>query len=140
MKTVKFLSIALLAVTFVLGSCSKYEEGPALSLRTKKARLAGVWKVEKFVDNDGSTSYPDSDDNGTIEYTKDNDVKAAYTIFGVQAVISGEWEFIKDKEWLRVILDFNGEKEVEESKILRLKNDELWLEDEDGDQTHFVPA
>jgi len=140
MKTVKFLSITLLAFVFVLGSCNKYEEGPALSLRTKKARLAGVWKIEKFVDSDGTTSYPEGDDNGTIEYTKDNEVKAAFTLFGVQAVISGEWEFINDKEWLRVILDYNGEKEVEDSKILRLKNDELWLEDTDGDQTHFIPA
>jgi hypothetical protein len=140
MKTVKFLSIALLAVTFILGSCSKYEEGPALSLRTKKARLAGVWKIEKFVDNDGSVSYPDSGDSGTVEYTKDNEVKATFDIFGFQALVNGEWEFIKDKEWLRVILDFNGQKEVEDSKILRLKNDELWIEDEDGDQTHFIPA
>ena len=140
MKTIKFLSIALLAMTFVLGSCSKYEEGPAFSLRTKKARLTGVWKIEKFVSNDGSTSYPDSDENGTIEYTKDNETKTTIDILGFQVVISGEWEFIKDKEWLRVIVDLNGQTEVVDSKILRLKNDELWTEDEDGNQTHFVPA
>lgn len=140
MKTVKFLSIALLAVAFVFGSCNKYEEGPAFSLRTKKARLAGVWEVEKFVSKEGETSYPSSDDNGTIEYTKDNVVKTTFEVFGFDIVISGEWEFIKDKEWLRVKTEINGETMVEESKILRLKNDELWLEDEEGDQTHFVPA
>jgi hypothetical protein len=140
MKTVKIFSLALLAVAFVLGSCSKYEEGPAFSLRTKKARVAGTWKVEKYVDSDGTTSYPDSDENGTVELTKDNTVKANFPFFGSQVTVSGEWEFIKDKEWLRIILDFNGEKDVEDSKILRLKNDELWLEDVDGDQTHYVPA
>lgn len=140
MKTVKFLSIALLAFAFVLGSCSKYEEGPAFSLRTKKARLAGVWEIEKFVSSEGVTSYPSADENGTVEYTKDNEVKATFPVFGFQIVVSGEWEFIKDKEWIRTTLDLNGEEEVEESKIIKLKNDELWVEDINGDQTHLVPA
>lgn len=140
MKTVKFLSIALLAVAFVLGSCSKYEEGPALSLRTKKARLAGVWKVEKYVLEDGSSSSPDSDDDGTVEFTKDGEAKATFSFFGTPTTITGEWEFIKDKEWLRVSYEVGGQTDSEDSKILRLKNDELWLEDEDGFQTHYVPA
>lgn len=140
MKTVKFLSVSLLLVVFVMGSCSKYEEGPLLSLRTKKARLAGVWKVEKTISNDGETNYPSSDDNGTIEYTKDNVVKTTFEFFGLEVVISGEWEFIKDKEWLRTSIEINGEQEVEESKIIKLKNDELWVEDVNGNQTHFVPA
>lgn len=140
MKTVKFLSVALLAVAFVLGSCSKYEEGPALSLRTKKARLAGVWKVEKYVQGNGTTSYPDSDDDGTIEFTKDNVARLTFSFFGTPTTVTGDWEFIKDKEGLRVSYQIGGETNTEEYTILRLKNDELWLEEEDGFQTHYVPA
>jgi hypothetical protein len=123
-----------------LGSCSKYEESPAFSLRIKKARLAGVWKVEKYVYSDGTAPYVNSDDNGTIKYTKDNKVNKFFTFFGIQLEVSGEWKFIKDKEWLRVTLDLNGQEVIEDSKILRLKNDELWLEDANGKETHYVPA
>ena len=97
MKTIRFFSLSLLVLAFVMGSCSKYEEGPILSLRTKKARLAGVWEIEKFVSKEGVTSYPQPEDEGTIEYTKENKVRATLPVFGFQIVISGEWEFIKIK-------------------------------------------
>ena len=53
MRTLK-LTTLLLALTLVFGSTScKYEDGPSLSLRTKKARLAGEWIIEKTVNKDG---------------------------------------------------------------------------------------
>lgn len=134
MKTIKFLSLAILAITFVLGSCSKYEEGPAFSLRTKKARLAGEWKADKYVDENGNSS--NADEEGTIEFEKDGTV--IYDYDGVS--ISGDWEFTKSKEYLEITITIFGQQDKVEFKILRLKNDELWLEDEDGMQTQYVPA
>lgn len=37
--------------------CNKYPEGPALSLATKKSRVIGKWKIEKFYVN--STDHSD---------------------------------------------------------------------------------
>lgn len=138
MKTIKILSLVLLAMTFVLGSCSKYEEGPAFSLRTKKARLAGEWKADKYIDSNGNEE--NANDDGTIEFTKDN----TFIVKSGNFSTTGTWEFTKDKEYLETEFTYTSGgvtvTETNESKILRLKNDELWLEDEDGDQTHYVPA
>jgi hypothetical protein len=50
MKKNYFL-LALLAIAITFGSCGKYEDGPNISLRTKKARVAGNWKVVKVTIN-----------------------------------------------------------------------------------------
>ena len=44
-------TLALLFIVFGLitfSSCSKYEEGPGISLRTKKSRVVGEWQVTTF--------------------------------------------------------------------------------------------
>lgn len=48
----KKLLIILTILTFGLNlqSCKKYEEGPSFSLKTKKKRLVGEWKLESFND------------------------------------------------------------------------------------------
>lgn len=130
MKTLRILSLAALAMAFVLGSCSKYEEGPALSLRTKKARVAGTWSVEKFVSDDGTET--SSNDNSTIEYTKDG----TYRISSGSASFSGTWEFNSDKTEIVTTTEFFGAVSKDESTIIKLKNDEMWLADsEDYDES-----
>lgn len=49
----KMGNMALALVLFTLASCSKYEDGPGISLRSKKSRLVGDWVATKFVDEDG---------------------------------------------------------------------------------------
>ena len=39
--------LAFISITLIT-SCNKYVDGPAFSLRTKKARLQGFWKVESL--------------------------------------------------------------------------------------------
>ena len=41
-----FYALTIL-VGLQLASCGKYEEGPGFSLRSKTARLAGEWTIEK---------------------------------------------------------------------------------------------
>lgn len=55
----KIISYYLLfCFAFLLITCKKYPEGPLLSLRTKMARITGVWEVEYYeVDNIDSTSH-----------------------------------------------------------------------------------
>lgn len=49
----KMGTMALALVLFTLASCSKYEDGPGISLRSKKTRLVGDWIATKYVDEDG---------------------------------------------------------------------------------------
>lgn len=141
MKSLKLFSLALLAVVVVLGtSCGKYEEGPGFSLMTKKARVAGVWKLEKYVSANGTVTNAEADDNITVEYTKEGTLIVKGSEFGTTFTLNGTWEFAQDKEYIKTTLEFFGQTSVEETKILRLTNKEFWTVDEDGDETHMIPA
>lgn len=50
MKNLKKLTYLTLAgaTTFGVSSCGKYEDGPGLSLLTKKSRVAGSWDVKSI--------------------------------------------------------------------------------------------
>lgn len=124
------LLIALL-FTFAFASCKKYEEGPVVSLRSKKERVANTWVIEKIIDSDGNEYQGSMVPDIETTYTKDGDVE------NEDGDKYGEWEFGDSKESLIVKPDNGGESE---SEILRLKEDELWLEDDDGTETHLEPA
>jgi hypothetical protein len=130
MKTLK-LTTVFLAVALVFGSTScKYEEGPALSLRTKKARIAGEWTIEKFVDADGTVD----NDGGDLVYTFEKDGTGKISSSSLTNDIVFKWELIDSKEKIKVEIDgFSSE----ESTILRLTNKEMWIKDSDNDETHF---
>lgn len=128
-----FLSI--LTLVFVLSACKKYEEGPAISILTKKARVTGAWKAEKKISNSGEVDYVFDDE--VIRINKDD----TYEIHeGNELVVFGTWDFTKDKEYLRFTFTENGSKNIQEFKIIRLKNKELWLTDDQGEQINYVPA
>lgn len=98
-----------------------------MSLRTKKARLTGVWDTKSYVDADGTTS-TDTDES-TIEFTKDGNVTVNSNDPDFPFALTGQWEFSDDKEQLKIT--FSGDTEAQ--TIVRLTNKELWLKDSDGD-------
>jgi len=50
MKFVKLTSLALAGMLTFAGC--KYEEGPKISLRAKRDRVANEWRIEKYTYND----------------------------------------------------------------------------------------
>lgn len=126
MSKVKLISIALLLVLSVslISSCNKYPDGPKFTLLSKKERMQGKWDLQEIDHSDGTVTYENTND--IIVLTEDNE----YTYISGNISISGEWEFVSDKE--KVIFKI-GNLNVT-YKIMRLKNKELWLQDEgDGD-------
>jgi hypothetical protein len=125
MRIKQILFIALIAA-MVLPACKKYEEGPVISLRSKKARVVNVWKVDAVyssgvnITNDYLQTHVDQKtefrDNGEfIETYKDN--------LGVVRTINGTWAFDSGKEKLNITvigitLSYD---------IIRLKEKEMWL-------------
>lgn len=131
----KFL-LTLLSIVFVLGACSKYEEGPAISLLTKKARITGDWKPEKIISSSGKVEYYNGVSrmlrimkNDNFEEHVDNSIER-----------KGTWSFTKDKEYFSITYQEEGITFIEEYKIIRLKNKELWMEDVHGEQINYVPS
>lgn len=128
------------ALLVAVSSCGKYEEGPAISLRSKKARVANDWIVEKTIDEDGNED-TDGMEGVTYTFTKEGIVTITYdgsSTGGFSGSISGTWSFTDDKEGLIMESSFFGTTTQDTSKILKLKNDEMWLEDEEeGTEIHF---
>ena len=137
MKTLK-LTTLLLALAVVFGSTScKYEEGPAISLRAKKARVAGEWFVNELIDSDGSGEIYKNDGSDIYKFEKDGTAKNVYSFNSSGVTISETynftWEFTDSKKKLRWI-DEDGEFETFE--ILKLKHKEMWLKINDGDDSY----
>ena len=129
MKTIKLL----LAVTLLGGallstpSCGKYEDGPGISLLTKKQRLCRSWDAKEYVSTSGTTVADTDDDFMTFE----KDGTGKLTIGNV--VFTGTWDFNSDKtKIISVYSSFS-----DEVTIMRLTNKELWTKDSDGDITKF---
>ena len=133
----KILSLSLIAMVglgiVATPSCKKYPEGPGMSLKSKKGRLAGEWKETKEIDSDGEVMSPDTD--YTMTFTKDGKLtfKIVDDTFG-NISFEGAWKFDDKKE--NIIITFDGD--VEQLKILELKNKELGLEDSDGYKTYYA--
>jgi hypothetical protein len=142
------LSLAI-AVLFVFNSCGKYEEGPGMSLRSKTARLTGVWKIEKQMVGGVEVTLDEETKNSTIEFMKDGKGKVSFSFMGLQMNMDLEWEFNSDKTKLKIrmkdFIDPTQWGEWSESEILRLTNKECWLKDTETDGgvtietiTHFA--
>ncbi len=135
MKTI--INFLLLALLFTFIGCSKYEDGPAFSLLTKKARITNTWKMEKYVYDNG-TSTTDVDE-GTMTLNKDMSANLSLGAGGIS--LAGTWEFINDKEGIRITFTIFGTTSTKEYTILRLKSKELWVYDaEESVEIHMVPA
>jgi hypothetical protein len=132
MKIIKnpgIVAIATAVVIFNFTSC-KYEDGPNISLRSKKARLTGEWEV-KYI---GGTGMSSNDMEITLEFDKDGDLEfnQTYSYYGSSYTNSqkGEWEWEDGKKSLEITLDRNKQ----EWEITRLTNKEFEFEDEDNNK------
>src|SRR5690554_4402823 len=128
MKTAKFFTAILLSLTFVLASCSKYEEGPAISLLTNKMRLTGDWTPVKSITDGVSVEYDNKD--RIITFEKDG----TYISKLSSASLNGVCHFNDDIS--KLVNSNSGSIHVKnEKEIIRLTIREVWVIDA-GVQTH----
>jgi hypothetical protein len=129
MKRIIYSLVILLGLQFA--SCGKYEDGPAFSLRTKTARLAGEWTIEKItIDGEDFTAFVAAFITST-EFTKDGDYIVKGTDWdGTVYEDKAKWAFSDDKSEV-IITDTDGSKSNLE--ILRLTNSEFWAKEVDTD-------
>lgn len=124
-KTTQKLLLAATVVTVLnFTSCGKYDDGPAFSLRTKKARLTGDWEVVRI----GNQSFPSNGYALEMSLRDNGDLKFTYSYLQESFTYNGKWEFSGDKEDLLLTFD----NELSRFKINRLTNKELWMETTGG--------
>jgi hypothetical protein len=136
MKKGILLSALFLTIGLMFTSCSKYEDGPKLSLRTKTARIANEWVTEKYIDAQGNETTPTSNDF-SMKIEKDGTGQLVYGSISTDI----EWEFDSAKEKIhsrsKNIVTNQWEAWGDYETITRLKNDELWVKDDDGSAVHY---
>jgi len=126
----KLATIFVLISIVILNGCSKYEDGPVFSLRSKKARLVNKWKLEKLlidgIESGVQGQYPPNLDVW-VEFKKDDTFE---NFWGS----NGKWEFNDSKEKIRLLSE--NSVLIKELTILALKENELKIEYESGNQLH----
>lgn len=135
MKKIAIILTIVATTAMIFSSCGKYDEGPGISLLTKKARITGTWEWKEQIVN--NNTIPQSLDYSIeITFEKDGSGKMALLSSGFSVSTPLEWEFNDSKETLKTRQKDGDEwEEWENTKILRLTNSELWTEDskvEDG--------
>ena len=125
---------------FALTTCKKYEEGPFVSFRSAEERVANDWRIEKYYDDGVEQSLSDEDKNTKYTFTKDGKLTIIVPSQLGNLTINGNWYFTDSKKKLVMAINFLGNTETYTYKILKLKENEMWLKDEEeNDEIHFIP-
>lgn len=141
------LAVALTGIT-VMESCKKYEEGPGLSFRSRKERVANVWRVGKYIEGGiDKTNQEGEYPNGQWVFSKNGDLSVSTTVLGVLITATGSWDLIDNDNKISYTYTVGNSTVTGEAVILMLKEKEMWLRDEmgntdpaDDQEYHFVPA
>lgn len=145
-KMKHFYKILLLILCISITSCKKYEDGPAFSLMSKKARLSNIWKVDTYYLNgvDKTTQYRQKVTREKLVIYQSGNFEFSELSSWIWSVpyTTGVWKFINDKEGLEMTSD-NSTVKTKTYKILRLKNKQLWLEEQVSSDSlveyHYLP-
>ena len=114
-----FLSVILITSSNI--GCKKYEDGPLLSLKSKKARLVGKWME---LPRDGTPL-----ENQPYREFKSNGDYIGTVVFTTQnipdQVSTGTWYFNDEKT--KIMILYSGAGSGLGDEIRRLTSNELWI-------------
>jgi len=121
----RYAGILTLVVVFI-ASCSKFEDGPAISFRSKENRLIGKWKLTKWTEKGEDVTLLRTDTNEVFyEFFKEKTLEYMY---GLNQPTEGTWEMEENN----VIMDLQkvsneGENYIEKDTLMlrRLTNKEM---------------
>ena len=117
-KLINFTLMFAVCAIIALSGC-KYEDGPGISLRSKKSRIAATWEFKKvsYASTDLTSLY--------LDYTWEMKKDGTFNEVSNGTVDHGKWDFASGKEALDFRYDGGSS---ERYNITRLTNKELWVE------------
>ncbi len=145
--TLRIYCLLILATLFVISGC-KYDEGPLISLRSKRKRVINSWKYDVVKRNElnvtnGSPEFSIIYSESSIGFGENGRFSTiiAYndslTNFPVQH--DGSWEFSEEKEQIIMFFDapypLSGETQTWD--ISKLREKDLWTEEQFGDNRYY---
>lgn len=147
MKTAKsffFLGLVFFLSAASLTSCKKYEDGPMLSLRSKKHRVVNDWKLDRYFINDTDKTDSLGISNYTESFLNDGSVLRSFiSLSGDTISDTCTWSFGDKKETLEIagadsleLSEQFGYLTLSNLRVLRLKEHELWYSVEKNGTIH----
>jgi hypothetical protein len=135
MKKKNILVLGLIIIS-LMAACKKYPNGPLISLESRTARVANVWKMGQVMLNgsDVTSTYTN------INYTETYDKSGNYSYTSSIASGSGKWTF-ENKDTQIKRSGVSGQSS-EDLTILRLKEKSFWYKFTNGSDTyefHLIP-
>jgi hypothetical protein len=129
------LTILFAMLTMItIQSCSKYPEGPAVSFRSRDARVANTWKVDNFKDD--GTDYTSLVTDYSETFSKDGN----YSYSWGSMAGTGKWAFQNDDMEIKVSGISSASSET--LFILKLEEKSFWYYYMDGThrkEFHMIP-
>jgi hypothetical protein len=137
MKKTSLVLMSLAVFAFVFVGCKKYEEGPTISLASKKNRVVNTWVIEKIINNgtDITQAYLLLFPDFSMEMKKDNTYIITYSGSSAE---TGTWDFDSKKE--HIVTTPSGGSSATTYEILMLKSKEIWVKEVDGNdviESHY---
>jgi hypothetical protein len=128
-KLINFTLMFAVCTIISLSGCKKYEDGPGLSLSSKKSRVVANWEFKKvtYSSVDLTSEFLDF----TWEIKKDGQ----FNMVSNGNIDHGKWDFALDKEALEFRYDDGG---IERYNIKRLTAKDLWMEFIDSGDTIYI--
>ncbi|HHZ66128.1 MAG TPA: hypothetical protein EYN51_11645 [Flavobacteriales bacterium] len=113
--------------------CKKYDDGPLISLKSKKSRITNTWILDEVFENGIEVLSPMGIPSGEIFGVYCNEVAIIdnnnATFKFVDLIIAeGNWQLINNKSKIEFNLK-NGK--IIHWDILKLKTKELWVQEND---------
>lgn len=122
MRKIKNFIIVSIILSISFSACTKYEEGPAISILTPDMRITGEWETDKFYVNGNLQGDGFKVD---LDINRDN-TGTSYTKFGaIDSETDFEWRWGDDKTILEIRDE--GDENWQEFLVTRLTNKEMWL-------------
>jgi hypothetical protein len=137
------LLIAMIAIP-TFQSCKKYENGPTISLRSKKSRVANDWAISSY--QEGGIDKTTERINDDMTLTKSGEATYHQNNSGLIYTMVGTWEFDESKERIKILASYTRDdgagnniivSVVEDMKVTKLKEKEMWW---DGTVSQTLPA
>jgi hypothetical protein len=144
----KRLALFILPIAIILGSCKKYQDGPAISFNTKKHRVVNSWVIEKVLESgqDATNNYKAAYYDFNLVTSKDNTYTLSYVANGITNYSeSGTWDFANNKTEFSIYNSANSNYSAIGNHwvIYRLKEKEFWIKtinsNGQGVEVHFMP-
>ena len=145
-----FALFCIITSVLLLTECKKYPEGPSISFRSKKERIANTWKLSKYYENsvDLTSNFNTVYTKFSFVTTKNGDYTITRELYSlVNTTESGTWTLSSNKKTFNLFptsITIGAVPNASSWQILKLYENEMWLRNIDSSgkiiEYHLVSA